>query len=148
MPELISHTTRNKREGEIDGKTYHFVSDEEFNQLDLVEDVEFDGNKYGLSKKEIHNKLKNNDKVVVIVDIDGYEQIKSIFDEYLTIMVYIDVYPSECLYRMVKERGFLSAIKRFWYDLNEKVYSNRILADIIIRNKNLERAKRKIKKLL
>ena len=29
----ISHTTRNKREGEIDGKHYYFVSKEEFENV-------------------------------------------------------------------------------------------------------------------
>ncbi len=29
----ISHTTRNKREGELDGKHYYFVSKEEFEKV-------------------------------------------------------------------------------------------------------------------
>lgn len=32
LHELISHTTRPPREGEIDGINYHFISDEEFNE--------------------------------------------------------------------------------------------------------------------
>ena len=48
-------TTRKKRNGEIDGKDYFFVSDEEFNKAinnnELIEWVEYCGNKYGITKR-------------------------------------------------------------------------------------------------
>ena len=53
----ISHTTRPMREGEEDGKTYHFVSDDVFNKMIqdnlFFEHKEFNEWKYGTSKKSI-----------------------------------------------------------------------------------------------
>jgi guanylate kinase len=55
----ISHTTRNPRAGEENGREYHFVTKEEF--LDLVdkkgfiEHAQFGGNHYGTSIKAVED---------------------------------------------------------------------------------------------
>jgi GTPase SAR1 family protein len=51
----ISHTTRPKRNSEIDGKDYYFVSDEEFNNSGFVQKVEHNGYKYGTSIEQFIN---------------------------------------------------------------------------------------------
>jgi guanylate kinase len=52
----VSCTTRLPREGEIDGKDYNFITDEEFDILiglnSFTEWQEFNGRKYGLTKDE------------------------------------------------------------------------------------------------
>jgi guanylate kinase len=52
----VSCTTRKPREGEIDGKDYNFITDEEFDILiglnSFAEWQEFNGWKYGLTKDE------------------------------------------------------------------------------------------------
>ncbi len=66
---FVTHTTRQKREGEIDGIDYHFVTKEEFLRLKamdyFVETTEYNGNFYGTSKPEI------GDNKVVIVETSG-----------------------------------------------------------------------------
>lgn len=53
---LVSHTTRPMRDCEVDGKEYHFVSNEEFekmiNEGKFVEYQKFGGFYYGTSTKE------------------------------------------------------------------------------------------------
>lgn len=89
--ELVSFTTRPMRQGEIDGKTYHYITLDEFYDLknsgELVEEVEYDGNFYGISKGEFENKLKK-DNAFCIVDIYGVEQFKKIYDNCVTIFIY------------------------------------------------------------
>lgn len=49
LHEIISCTTRPKREGEIDGKNYYFMTDEEFAAARLLEATEFNSWHYGTS---------------------------------------------------------------------------------------------------
>lgn len=49
LHEIISCTTRPKREGEIDGENYYFMTDEEFAAARLLEATEFNSWHYGTS---------------------------------------------------------------------------------------------------
>ena len=46
---IISHTTRPIREGEVDGIDYYYTTEEEFENLDLLEMSHFNGWYYGTS---------------------------------------------------------------------------------------------------
>ena len=116
-PVLVSHTTRKKRENEVEGEDYYFVSEQEFKKLNFIEEVTFAGRRYGLSHKEVHNKFKNNREVTVIVDIEGYKQLKELYKDQAVILFYIDSSPWQCFKRMYKDRGFISAAKRVIRDM-------------------------------
>ncbi len=89
--ELISFTTRPKRKGEVDGKDYHFITEKEYstmyNNKELAEYTYYDGNRYGLTKEELDNKLSKN-HAFVIVDVNGMEQLKKYYDNCTTIMLH------------------------------------------------------------
>ncbi|MFA6829656.1 MAG: AAA family ATPase [Bacilli bacterium] len=57
VKKVITHTTRQMRQGEIQDVDYHFVSKEEFAKMKeeeaFIETVTFNGNFYGTSKKEV-----------------------------------------------------------------------------------------------
>ncbi|MCI5582370.1 MAG: guanylate kinase, partial [Anaeroplasma sp.] len=57
----ISMTTRKKREGEVDGKDYYFVSKEEFEKKieenKFLEYAEFVGNYYGTPLDKVNEQL-------------------------------------------------------------------------------------------
>ena len=59
----ISDTTRQKREGDINGRDYYFLSEKEFkDKIEREEYVEYAtvfGNFYGTSKEEIKTKYNN-----------------------------------------------------------------------------------------
>ena len=83
----VSYTSREKRDDEIDGFDYHFVSREKFEQMinnnEFVEFVEYGGEYYGtrnLSKEE----FENND-VVFRKDVRGAISIKVKFPFVITI---------------------------------------------------------------
>ncbi len=64
LPELelsVSATTRQPRDGEIDGRDYHFLTPEEFDRRaeagDFVEFATYSGNRYGTLRSEIERRL-------------------------------------------------------------------------------------------
>ena len=95
IPELISHTTRKPREGEIDGYTYYYITREEFPLIEKVESSNYSGEDlYCLSKQEAEEKLSKYDKVFIIADIDGVKQIKDYYEDNSQVdvkVVYFDI---------------------------------------------------------
>lgn len=98
-PELVSHTTRQKRIADVEGKNYFFVTDEQYDQIDFVEQVHYTGNRYGLSRAEIERKLSTNNIVVIAAAIDGALAIKEQYPAE-TIMVFLDATRETCFKRM------------------------------------------------
>lgn len=75
----VSHTTRQPRNGEVDGKSYHFVSESSF--LGMVEREEFlehayvHANLYGTSKAEVQARLQRGEDVILDIDYQGAKLI-------------------------------------------------------------------------
>lgn len=83
----VSATTRAPREGEKDGVAYHFLSQEEFKQKisenAFVEHAEVHGNYYGTLKSEVIGRLRDGIDIVMDIDVQGAEIIRSLSDELL-----------------------------------------------------------------
>ena len=102
VKELISHTTRQPRKGEIDGVTYYYITKEEFDKIDKLEQTYYAGNYYCLSRQEVDR--HNEDLVYCIVDVDGVRQIREAYDEENVAVIYLDVSDKQMRERM-KLRG-------------------------------------------
>jgi guanylate kinase len=78
--ESISYTTRKKREGEIEGKDYFFISKEKFEEKiknkEFLEYAHVFGNYYGTSKKWIEEKLKKKKHIVLVIDTQGAKELR------------------------------------------------------------------------
>ncbi|KAF7993829.1 hypothetical protein HCN44_011098 [Aphidius gifuensis] len=77
----ISHTTRQPRPGEIDGKHYYFTTKEKMkDQIDrgeFIESAVFSNNMYGTSKKAVED-VTNLGKICVLdIDMQGVKKIKN-----------------------------------------------------------------------
>lgn len=76
----VSVTTRPKREGEVDGEDYHFISKEEFERLrdanELVEHAEVHGNFYGTPKQPLREALKAGKAYLLVIDVNGGFQVR------------------------------------------------------------------------
>ena len=76
----VSHTTREPRVNEIDGKDYYFVSNEEFKKLinknEFLEYANVFNHLYGTTKTAVINNLKKGKNVIFDIDWQGTEQIK------------------------------------------------------------------------
>ncbi|MEN9903919.1 MAG: hypothetical protein RLZZ555_484 [Pseudomonadota bacterium] len=79
----VSHTTRAPRGQEVDGREYHFVSQEEFARMveadAFVEWAQVHGNRYGTARQEIEDRIAAGADIVLEIDFQGALQIKRQF---------------------------------------------------------------------
>ncbi|KAG5930159.1 hypothetical protein E4U53_002295 [Claviceps sorghi] len=72
---VVRHTTREPADGEIDGKTLHFVTAQEFNQLRdgdrLIEYGDRDGTSYGTSSKVIEAIVESGKVPILELDLEA-----------------------------------------------------------------------------
>lgn len=103
----VSMTTRNPREGEVDGKDYFFVTREAFEKTikeqGLVEYAEYCGNYYGTPKAYVDEQLKKGKNVILDIEVQGAMQIKEKFEDAL--MVFITPPSIEVLVNRLRARG-------------------------------------------
>ena len=78
----ISHTTRKPRPNEINGKDYHFISREEFENLvkknHFFEYANIFNNHYGTLKKPVLELISQGQDVLFDIDWQGTKQLKKI----------------------------------------------------------------------
>lgn len=107
--EIVSTTTRNPRQGEIDGVHYHFVSKDEFLKLDAVGDLVeknlVNGNYYGVSKEEALRLSKNNKPIALVIDPVGVVNVKKYCEQndWISISIFVSS-PIEVLKERMKDR--------------------------------------------
>jgi len=87
----VSHTTRTRRDGEVDGREYHFVSVAEFQKMasqgDFLEHNEVHGNFYGTSKAEVLPRLVLGEDVILDIDVQGARDIRAAYPEAISIFI-------------------------------------------------------------
>lgn len=75
----VSHTTREPRAGEREGRDYYYVSQAEFermvNQREFIEWARVHSNLYGTSKREVQTRLDRGEDVILDIDVQGAQQI-------------------------------------------------------------------------
>jgi guanylate kinase len=103
----ISHTTRKKRPGEQEGIDYFFVNEEAFLQLihenAFIEHAQVFDHYYGTSISQIQSRLAAGVDVVLDIDWQGAQQIRTLFPESLSIFI---IPPSlEALTQRLQNRG-------------------------------------------
>ena len=103
----VSHTTRDPRHGEVDGRDYHFVSEVRFRQMiaedEFLEWAQVHSNYYGTSKAEVLQRLENGQDVILDIDVQGAERLSHQFPQAHTVFI---LPPSmQELRRRLLERG-------------------------------------------
>ncbi len=87
----ISNTTRNKRNGEIDGVHYNFVTREQFEKLikenGYLEYAEYCDNYYGTPKKAVEDMLDDGYTVILEIEVQGGLQIMKKHPDVLSIFI-------------------------------------------------------------
>lgn len=103
----ISATSRNPREGEVDGRDYFFKSREEFKQMieedALIEWVEYVGNFYGTPKAYIQKCLETGEDVILEIEMEGALNVKKHFPNAL--LVFVTPPSAKELKKRLTERG-------------------------------------------
>jgi guanylate kinase len=87
----ISHTTREPRGQEQDGREYHFIDEKAFRAMvaagEFFEWAEVHGNLYGTSRGEVHAQVAGGQDVVLEIDWQGAVQIKQLFPNAVLIFI-------------------------------------------------------------
>lgn len=84
VPDLelsVSATTRAPREGEADGRDYHFLTPDQFEQRveekDFLEFATYSGNRYGTLRSEVERCLEHGQSVVLEIEVQGAQQVRA-----------------------------------------------------------------------
>lgn len=139
----VSATTRNPREGEIEGEHYYFVSREKFETMiaghEMLEYAEYCGNYYGTPIAPVEKWVNEGHDVILEIEVQGCEQIKNLLPDCVTIFI---LPPSmEVLEKRLRRRGTESEEVlqgRLKTALSEIKYAEK--ADYIVINDKLEDA--------
>lgn len=94
VPDLelsISATTREPREGEVDGRDYHFLGREEFDRRvereDFLEFATYSGNRYGTLRTEVERRLAAGHSVVLEIEVQGARQVRAAMRESIQVFI-------------------------------------------------------------
>ena len=103
----VSVTTRGIREGEVHGRDYFFVSQEEFDKNieddNFIEYAQYGDNYYGTLKSYVFDNIDNGTNVIAVVDIQGGVNIEKIFPE--AVLIFIMPPSFEELEKRLRGRG-------------------------------------------
>jgi guanylate kinase len=94
VPDLelsISATTREPREGEVDGRDYHFLTPADFDRRieeeDFLEFATYSGHRYGTLRSEVRNRLADGRSVVLEIEVQGARQVRAAMRESVQVFI-------------------------------------------------------------
>jgi guanylate kinase len=139
----VSHTTRPPREGEVNGRDYHFVSQQEFAGMrDLgafLESATVFDNSYGTAAAAVEAQLAKGLDVILEIDWQGAQQVRRNFADSVGIFI---LPPSKAtLEQRLRNRGQDNedVIKRRMQDAENEI-SHYVEFDYLIVNDDFEQA--------
>ncbi len=146
----ISHTTRNPRPGEENGREYYFVSEAEFKQKVsenfFLEWAVVHGPHYGTSRKEIERLAGSGKRIVLDIDVQGslilQESVKALY-------IFITVESVEVLRERLLRRATDSAdvMKSRLADATWELEQGRKWPFVVV-NDDLENALKDLKQII
>jgi len=87
----VSATTREPREGEENGRDYHFLSPQEFDRRieadDFLEFATYSGNRYGTLRSEVRKRLDEGHSVVLEIEVQGARQVRAAMRESIQVFI-------------------------------------------------------------
>lgn len=103
----ISITTRERREGEVNGVDYYFITPDDFEAMldngEVLEFAKYGKNLYGTPKKPVDGWLAEGKTVILKIEVQGAEKIKKMYPDAVAIFV---MPPSmEILEKRLRRRG-------------------------------------------
>ncbi len=149
----VSHTTREPRSNEIDGKDYFFINNKEFNNLiknnQFLEHAKVFNNFYGTSKKPVIDLLSLGKNVIFDIDWQGTEQIKSQNIKYKIITFFVLPPSKQVLFDRLSNRDMKDKLiasermKDFYNDVQHWIDY-----DFVVINDNLNECYNEISRLI
>ena len=149
----VSHTTREPRSNEIDGKDYFFINNKDFENLiknnQFLEHAKVFNNLYGTSKKPVIDLLSSGKNVIFDIDWQGTKQIKSQNIKYKIITFFVLPPSKQVLFERLSNRDMKDKLiasermKDFYKDVQHWVDY-----DFVVINDNLNECYDEISQLI
>lgn len=147
----VSCTSRNIRNGEVDGVNYYYLTKDEFEKKiknhDFLEYAIYNDNYYGTPIDRIEEKLNNGFDVVLVIEVEGALKVKKLYEDAIFIFI-LPPSMEELKNRLVK-RGTESLdkiLKRFktaYREINEISKYNYVIV-----NDDLSEAAKKMESII
>jgi guanylate kinase len=147
----VSATTRKMRQGEVDGRDYHFISKERFLQHvkagDFIEHAEVFGNMYGTLKGPIEAVLDEGKVYLLEIDVQGALQLKGL--DVPAVYVFVAPPDFEELRRRLVARGTETpeVLERRLHKAEDE-YRERVKYDHVVVNDDLDAAVDAVRRLV
>ena len=149
----ISHTTRQPRSNEVNGRDYFFVDDNEFKTLikknQFLEYAKVFNNYYGTTRKPVFENLDNGKNVIFDIDWQGTKLIKSKNINYKILTFFVLPPSKEILFERLSNRDMKDKLiasermKDFYKDVKHWIDY-----DFVVINDNLKKCYNEINKLI
>ena len=144
LPDLkfsISHTTREPRNGEVEGTDYHFTSKKEFEEKiergEFLEWAKVFKNYYGTAFESVDRHHLNGDDVLIELDVQGAQSLRAI--HYKAVFIFMMPPSLEALETRLNNRETESASKiQERLKISEKEMQLSPLYDYILTNVDAE----------
>jgi guanylate kinase len=139
----VSHTTRPRRPGEVDGKDYRFVDDAAFDRLveedGFLEHAVYQGHHYGTSREAVDRPTREGVDVILEVEVQGARQLRKRLPG--AVLVFVLPPSMECLDERLRGRASDAdeAIRKRLARAREEVREVH-LYDYVVVNEDVEQA--------
>jgi guanylate kinase len=165
----VSHTTRPPREGEVDGKDYHFIDDARFQEMidsdSFLEWAVVHNRRYGTSLAEVFPRLEAGIDVLLDVDVQGAAEVIRLHPEAHSIFIlppsYKDLHqrlngrgldsPDEIARRLAVSTWEIKQFRKFGYVMiNDDLERTRakLAAVILEKRARIERTRERAEQIL
>ena len=147
----ISMTTREKREGEVDGEDYIFTTKEEFESYikegKLLEYANYVGNYYGTPIDYVNKTLESGHDVFLEIEVQGALKVKQRMSE--GIFIFLSPPDLDELKTRIKNRG-TDCQEVIDKRMNKAVDELKLIKyyDYVVENDTVDRAARKIRSII
>ena len=147
----ISMTTREPRNGEVDGREYFFTTDEAFERMigegKLIEHAGYCGHYYGTPKDFVEKKLAEGKDVLLEIDVQGALQVREIYPD--AVLVFVTAPSIAELKKRLEKRGTESPEvirKRLLQAKKEAPYIDRY--DHLLVNDNIDASTKRMHEII
>ena len=147
----ISCTTRKPRDGERDGVEYHFVTKKEFEDKAaeglFLEHAVVHGDRYGTLREDIARELEAGRDVLLEIDVQGAQQVRSLLPE--SVLIFVLPPSLEALEDRLRKRRTESEEKiRLRLDTAKKEMAKAEEYDHVVLNDVIERASEELRHII
>lgn len=152
LNESVSCTTRSPREGEVHGKHYYFIDDQEFfqkkEQQEFLEWAQVHSHYYGTLKSTVDACLEEGKDLLFDLDVQGSYAMKKMYGKKAHI-IFIEPPSFAVLESRLRGRG-TESLERIEERLNnaKKELASKNDFDYLVLNDNVDRAVDEIKKII